>query len=125
MDFQLLGPFKVVSDAGEIVPIPQRLHRTVLSVLLLFAGRSCSHARLIDALWGAAGAQPKDPVKVLRIKISRIRRESGVGDRLVTVPGVYKMEPPPGELDIERFRRLNSGARRAMAAGDIDQAVNL
>src|ERR1035441_4645687 len=98
MDFLVLGPLEIFADLGDRVPVPRPLHRATLSVLLLYAGRPCSHALLIDALWGAS-RPPRDPVGTLLSHISRIRSELGVGERLQTLNGAYQINPAPRELD--------------------------
>lgn len=124
MDFSLLGPLEVVSDSGQPVPVPQRLHRVILSVLLLYAGTPCSHGKLTDALWGA-GKLPRKPVTAIRSHICRIRRDLSLDQRLRTLPGAYRMDPAPGELDLQRFAQLRSQARHAVAQGDLEQGAAL
>src|ERR1039457_1515365 len=119
MDFLVLGPLEIFADQGDRVPVPRPLHRATLSVLLLYAGRPCSHALLIDALWGAS-RPPRDSVGTLLSHISRIRSELGVGERLQTLNGAYQINPAPGELDLYRFHHLTDRARQMLAAGDLD-----
>ena len=124
MDFLVLGPLEIFTDQGDRVPAPRPLHRATLSVLLLYAGHPCSHAMLIDALWGAS-RPPRDPVGTLLSHISRIRSELGVGERLQTLNGAYQINPAPGELDLYRFHHLTDRARQMLAAGDLDRAAAL
>jgi DNA-binding SARP family transcriptional activator len=123
MDFLVLGRLEIISESGEPVPVAQPLHRVTLSVLLLYAGRPCSHAKLIDAIWG--DTPPKDPVRALLSHISWIRRELSVGERLETLRGAYRMNPGPGELDLYRFHQLSSHARLVLAQGDSERAAAL
>src|ERR1039457_3815357 len=117
MDFLVLGPMVSVADQGDRVPVARPLHRAILSVLLLYAGRPCSHTLLVDALWGGS-RPPKDPVGTLLSHISRIRSELGVGGRLQTLCGAYRMNPAPGELDLYRFHHLRDCAQQMLARGD-------
>ena len=121
MDFLVLGHLEIISDTGEPVHIPQPVHRAILSVLLFYAGRPCSHAKLIDAIWG--DAPPKDPVRTLLSHISRIRRVLSDAGRLQTMRGAYRMNPGPDELDLYRFHRLRSRAQTALTEGHPEQAA--
>ena len=121
MDFLVLGPLAVISGSGEPVPVRQPQHRAILSVLLLYAGRPCSHAKLIDALWGEK--PPHEPGRALLSHISRIRRELRTGDRLETLRSAYRMDPGPGELDLHRFRQLTFQAQLMLAHGDPERAA--
>lgn len=123
MDFLILGPLEIISESGEPVPVPQPVHRAILSVLLFYAGRPCSHAKLIDALWG--DSPPKEPVGALLSHISRIRRHVSTGERLQTLRGSYQMDPGPDELDLYRFHRLRSGAQEALRRRDSERAAAL
>jgi len=123
MDFRVLGPLEIVSGSGEPVPIVQPQQRAILSVLLLQAGRPCSHAKLVDALWGEA--PPKNPVSALVSHISRIRRLLDSAGRLQTLRGAYRMDPGPGELDLYRFRRHRSRAQQVLGLGDPEGAATL
>jgi DNA-binding SARP family transcriptional activator len=124
MDFLVLGPMVIVADQGDRVPVARPLHRAILSVLLLYAGRPCSHTLLVDALWGGS-RPPKDPVGTLLSHISRIRSELGVGGRLQTLCGAYRMNPAPGELDLYRFHHLRDRAQQMLARGDLERAAAL
>ena len=116
MDFLVLGPLAVTSGSGEPVPVRQPQHRAILSVLLLYAGRPCSHTLLVDALWGEK--PPQDPVRALLGHICRIRRELRTGDRLETLRSAYRMDPGVSELDLYRFHELTFRAQRVLAHGD-------
>src|SRR5437764_435193 len=51
MEFGILGPLQVL-DGGQAVALPRRMHRALLAVLLLRAGKVVSADRLIEELWG-------------------------------------------------------------------------
>jgi DNA-binding SARP family transcriptional activator len=123
VDFLVLGPLEIISDSAEPVDVPQPVHRAILSMLLFYAGRPCSHAKIIDAVWG--DAPPKEPVRTLLSHISRIRRHIDAGDRLQTMRGAYRMNPGRDELDLYRFHRFRSQAQTALTEGDSEQAAVL
>jgi DNA-binding SARP family transcriptional activator len=123
MEFRVLGPLQIISSRGETVEVRQRLHRAVLAVLLLYAGSPCTHARLIDALWG--DNPPKDPAANLATHICRIRCQLGLGSQLQTLPGAYRLDPVPGSLDLHRFQLLTTQAQQARDSGDLPRAAAL
>jgi DNA-binding SARP family transcriptional activator len=116
MQFQLLGPLRVIGDDGAEVSIRQPRERALLAVLLLNTHRVTHTPHLIDLLWGddvpacAAGA--------LRTHIWSLRRLLAPAQRLCHVPGGYRLEVLPGELDLETFRRLAEQGARALDCGD-------
>lgn len=123
MDFRILGPLEVTLDAGPVRI--RRRERELLSVLLLYSGWPCSKEMLARALWG--DTLPDDPQATLRVCVSRAR--SALGKRpaacLVTLDGAYRADPPPGSLDLHRFRDLLSQAAAAEGRGDLRQAADL
>ena len=131
MDFLLLGPLVVIGAHGDPVPVDWPARRALLAVLLLYAGRPCSHDVLIEALWGSR--PPKEPVISLRSHISRLRIEVGLesrlkaltGERIKTLPGAaaYQLQVADEELDLLRFRKRSDRGRQLLASGDLDAAA--
>ena len=120
MDFRVLGPLEVRSERGAVHlggPKP----RAVLAVLLLHANEPVSSARLVEAVWG----EDETPVrrKSLQVSVSRLRKALGDPDILATKGASYELHVRPGELDAERFERLVDDGRRALAAGQADEAA--
>src|SRR4029077_9091850 len=75
----------------------------LLAVLLLEANRAVPSDRLIEALWD--DRPPDTAPKALQVYVSQLRKALG-RDRIVTRPAGYELRVEPGELDLERFRRL-------------------
>src|SRR6266542_1710998 len=107
MDFGVLGPLEV-SDDGRPIEITGAKQRALLAALLLNANRVVSTDGLIDALWEEA--PPQTAGKALQVLVSQLRRQLGSG-RLVTKPPGYVLRVEAGELDAERFQRLNAEGR--------------
>ena len=119
MEFGILGPLEVRSDAGAMVLGGSR-PRAVLAVLLLHPNESVSAERLAVALFGedaAAGA-----VKTVRVHVSRLRSALGDPDVLVTTTDGYRLRVRPDELDAERFERLVAEGQDALRAGQAGRA---
>ncbi|MEM7141325.1 MAG: BTAD domain-containing putative transcriptional regulator [Actinomycetota bacterium] len=89
----------VASVDGTAIDLKGR-PRSVLLVLLLAANRDVSIDRLIDRLWG------DEPPKTARNSIARFVADiraalGGHADRIVTVPGGYRVVVEEAELDID------------------------
>jgi DNA-binding SARP family transcriptional activator len=124
MDFRILGPLELLSDAGDSIELTRPLMRTVLVALALHRNQSVSQARLIDLLWGP-DAEPSDPLHSLRSCIWRIRQELPAG-RVVTNEVGYRLRIEAGDrLDLDRFRSLHRQGGAALRDGENAQAVDL
>ena len=110
MDFQVLGPLRVIVDGAE-VPIATRRQRALLVLLLMNAGRVVPAERLIDRLWD--GSPPPQGAVTLRSYVSNVRQAlggpAGVGARLVTRGQGYCLDVPAETVDAVR---LGTGAQR-------------
>ena len=129
MEFRILGPLEV-HETGESVPLGGKKQRSLLAILLLNANHVVSTDRLIDELWGAEA--PQTAAKALQVHVSQLRkalepdRAPGEAGRvLVTRAPGYVLRLEPGELDLERFERLASEGRAALAARDPARAASL
>jgi DNA-binding SARP family transcriptional activator len=127
VQFRVLGPLEVL-DNGEPLALGGAKQRALLAVLLLNANEVVSSDRLIDELWGAQ--PPRTAPKSLQTMISQLRkllepgRASGEAGRvLVTRSPGYALRIEPGQLDLERFRRLASDGRQALADGHPEAAA--
>jgi DNA-binding SARP family transcriptional activator len=108
-EFRILGPLEVIDETGQLLLGGQK-QKTVLAVLLLEAGRVVSTDTLLDALWGEQA--PRTALTSLQNFVSQLRKLLGP-DRLETKAPGYRLIVEPGELDLERFRRMVEQARRA------------
>jgi DNA-binding SARP family transcriptional activator len=102
MDFRLLGPLEVHSD-GQALDLGAQKQRALLALLLLEANRVVSVDRLIDALWDEE--PPEKAQKALQVYVSQLRKLLGK-ERLQTKAPGYLLRVKPGELDLNRFQRL-------------------
>jgi DNA-binding SARP family transcriptional activator len=106
--FRLLGPLEVVVQ-GRMVAVGGPRPRGLLA-LLLTAGGVVSEDGLVDGLWGEE--PPASARKTVQSHLSRLRTALGpAGERLVRVPGGYRVEVRAGELDVERVEALRAEAR--------------
>ena len=119
MDFRILGPLEVHNALGAI-DVPGTKPRAVLAVLLLHANQPVSPERIAHALWGEDA--PAGAVRTVQVHISRLRKALGDGEVLTTTPAGYRLRVRSGELDAERFERLVDDGRRALSAGQAEQA---
>ncbi len=112
--FGVLGPLEVRCDECALeIAAPQQ--RRLLTSLLLSAGQVVSVESLLAVLW--EDEPPASGRKVVQVYVSQLRR------LLAGRPGVvltgsrqgYRLDIPPGALDLEVFRDL---VRRATAATD-------
>jgi WD40 repeat protein/DNA-binding SARP family transcriptional activator len=120
MDFRVLGPLEVRSERGAVHlggPKP----RAVLAVLLLHANEPVSSARLVEAVWGEE--ETTVGRRSLQVSISRLRKALGDPDVVKTKGTSYEVRVRPGELDSERFERFVEDGRRALAAGQAEDAA--
>jgi DNA-binding SARP family transcriptional activator/tetratricopeptide (TPR) repeat protein len=111
VEFRILGPLEV-RDGERVVPLGGVRRRAVLGLLLLEANRVVPVERLVDGVWG--DDPPASAEASLQNHLFRLRRE--LGGRLVRRSPGYLLRVAPGELDLERFRRLVEEARGAESA---------
>lgn len=124
--FRVLGPLEVLAGS-EPLPVRQRLHRRLLTVLLLRSGELCLRSWLFAALWGER--VPASGSSALRTAVRGLRRELGVGyvqtDQAGPVPGGYLIQPGEGNADILAFRAAAAAGRRAWYGGNPALAARL
>ncbi len=101
VEFRILGPLEIL-DGERVLPLGGLKRRAVAAVLLLHPNRVVASGQLIDLVWG--DDPPAAALGSLQNHVLRLRRE--LGDRLITRPPGYLLRVEPGELDLDRFRRL-------------------
>lgn len=125
IEYRLLGPLEVFED-GQALAVGSRKQRALLAILLLNANRVVSRDVLIDALWGEV--PPPTASQGLDTYVSRLRKALGHGANgagpLQTVPGGYRFQTAPGQLDLERFASLAAEGRRELEVGNSALAVS-
>jgi DNA-binding SARP family transcriptional activator/ABC-type transport system substrate-binding protein/streptogramin lyase len=122
MEFRLLGPVEARRDDRPI-PLGGAKPRALLALLLLHANEVVSRDRLIDALW--TERPPGTAEHSLDVQISRLRKAFAPDELLVTRSGGYVLEVEPEGIDVRRFERLLEEGRRANAAGNPKDAVEV
>jgi predicted ATPase/DNA-binding SARP family transcriptional activator len=98
----LLGPVELRVD-GVPVPLGGLPQRVLLARLALAAGRVVAAGDLIGALWD--GEPPDNAVGNLHSYVSRLRRIAGSA-AIVREAGGYRLDLPPGAVDLERAEKL-------------------
>jgi DNA-binding SARP family transcriptional activator len=120
MEFCILGPLLVRSDAG-LVAVGGGKRRALLALLLLHANEAVSAERLAVGLWGEES--PAGAIKTVRVHVARLRAALGDPDLLVTTPAGYRLRVRSGELDAERFERLLEQGQRELTDSALAQAA--
>ncbi|WP_244236097.1 BTAD domain-containing putative transcriptional regulator [Micromonospora inaquosa] len=119
VQFGVLGPLAVTTDAGEPVVVPGTKVRALLADLLTNRNQVVSADRLIDDLWG--DDSPANPAGALQVRVSQLRKALNNAE-----PGARELveSRPPGYLlradsvDADRFVELtrSTDADRLTAA---------
>jgi DNA-binding SARP family transcriptional activator len=123
MDYRILGPLEALDD-GRRISLGGARQRAVLALLLLHGNEPLPRDVIIDELWGEA--PPPTAAKVLQNCVSALRKElPGGAETLRTVGTAYALHLAPDELDRDRFERLLTEGRAALAAGDSSAAAEL
>ena len=107
MQFGVLGPLAVTTDAGRPVAVPGAKGRALLADLLTHRGHVVSADRLIDDLWG--DDPPANATGALQVRISQLRKalddaEPGARDLIGSRPPGYVLRG--GDVDADRFAEL-------------------
>jgi len=97
MRIGVLGPVAAWAPSGaDVAPSGLRL-RGLLARLALAPGRTVTAETLVDDLWGDEPAS----ANALQALVSRLRRALGA-DVVATVPGGYRLEIEPADVDAVR-----------------------
>ena len=111
----VLGPLQVTVD-GEAVQIRGSKRRAVLTLLALAEGRIVTVDSLLDALWPTD--VPDSGRQALQSQVFRLRTQlAAAAVHLQTRPDGYRLELPPGGLDLARAR-AHLAAGRTMLERD-------
>ncbi|MFD7657380.1 BTAD domain-containing putative transcriptional regulator, partial [Actinosynnema sp. NPDC059797] len=119
-EFGVLGPLVVRRD-GRAVQVTAAKHRIVLATLLLGANRSVPSAELIRRVWGEA--PPDRAAQTLPVYVMRLRRALGEPQLIRTTSTGYRIDLPPGALDLHRFEALAGRGAELVRAGRAVAAV--
>jgi predicted ATPase/DNA-binding SARP family transcriptional activator len=117
MQFGVLGPLAVTTDAGEPVTVPGTKVRVLLADLLANRNRVVSADRLIDDLWG--DDPPANAAGALQVRVSQLRKalndaEPGARDLVESRPPGYLLRTDA--VDADRFAALAESADPATLA---------
>ncbi len=120
--FHLLGPMRVIDDRQVQPTVSRPGWRHLLAAFLLQPNQVIPPGRLAGLLWDDARARR---VPELRTLVWSLRAFPALSQRLQTLPGGYRFEVRPGELDLERFRLLAGQGGDALAGGRHREAARL
>ena len=127
MQFGILGPLEVATDAGRPVELVSHKLRSLLALLVIEAGRVVSLDRIIDQLWG--DEPPATATGTLQAYVSQLRRLLEP-DRLpreparilVTQAPGYVLRVTPDKVDFLCFERLAEEGEKLLVAGRPQEA---
>jgi predicted ATPase/DNA-binding SARP family transcriptional activator len=119
VEFRILGPLEALVGAGA-VPLGPPKQRALLATLLLARGAVVSRDRLVDGLWGSD--PPVSAVESLQVYVHKLRRALGPA-RIQTAGSGYRVSLDDAQLDLARFEREVERGRRALAAGEVEEAA--
>ena len=115
IEYRLLGRLEVLRD-GAPVDLGSQRQRALLALLLANAGTVLSTDRILDELWGDAGATDKHNslwvyVSGLRGALEPDRPKRSEGTVLLTRSPGYVVSIDPADLDVGRFEQCVAEAR--------------
>ena len=119
MQVSVLGPVEVIRD-GSLVAVGGARVRALLTRLAVAGGRPVTSADLIGSVWGHADSD--DPANALQSLVSRLRRALGAPGAVVQVPGGYRLDVRPADVDVHRFEALVAAGRADLREGRFDDA---
>src|SRR3954447_26373590 len=109
IEYRLLGRLEVLRD-GDPVDLGSQRQRALLALLLANVGTVLSTDRILDELWGDAGAADKHNslwvyVSGLRGALGPDRPKRSEGTVWLTRSPGYVASVDPADIDIGRFER--------------------
>ncbi|MFI6302925.1 BTAD domain-containing putative transcriptional regulator [Amycolatopsis thailandensis] len=119
MEFCLFGQVQLILG-DQLVDVGHRRERGLLALLLLDTPRPVPVERLIDLL--CDDDPPKEPRRAMQVHVSRLRKRLAetCGDQvlLTSQAAGYLIEVDPDAVDVHRFTRLVTTARRTADPAD-------
>ncbi|MFI1825902.1 BTAD domain-containing putative transcriptional regulator [Streptomyces sp. NPDC020412] len=138
LDIKLLGPLRV-SVHGVVVDPPDVRTRQLLALFAVFADHVVPLHVMVEELW--PGVTPPGALSELHRRIADLKsrlaragelapdgegasgRHGGAGERLVALPGGYRLDCSQATVDVRQFWRHCGAGFRAMTADDVDCAA--
>ena len=118
--FRILGRLEALVDGRE-VDFPSPRERALLGALVLHVGEVVSVDTLIDSVWGERA--PASARHMVHEYVSRLRGALGDASVIVTRAPGYIVERDACDVDAARFTECLDTARAAVAAGELDEAL--
>jgi DNA-binding SARP family transcriptional activator/transcriptional regulator with XRE-family HTH domain/tetratricopeptide (TPR) repeat protein len=125
---EILGP-PVLRRGRHVGGAGSTLQSTLLGLLAAQPRQVVGLQEIVDVLWGED--PPETCRELIRSYVTRLRRllepdrPAGGARTLVHVAGGYRLDPGPGQLDLDAFGDLAARAAQAAAAGLGHAAVKL
>lgn len=121
VELRLLGPVELIGPDG-IIRLGGPHRRAIVAQLALHEGRTVTTDELVEGLW--ADAAPANARKSLSTQVAQVRRAlAGIGARLEHTGGGYRLDLPPGRLDLHRFEQAERSSTELAAAGHTTSAI--
>ena len=114
MDVRILGPIEVVDSDGVDVPVAGMRPKALLAYLTLRVPHGSSRDRILDEVWH--DDPPASMDTTLQVTVSRLRKAIGA-DRITTTADRYRLDLPPSNTDLDRFRRHAKRGRQLQTLG--------
>jgi DNA-binding SARP family transcriptional activator len=121
VELRLLGPVELIGPDGLIrLGGPHR--RAIVAQLALHEGQTVTTDELVEGLW--ADAAPANARKSLSTQVAQLRRAlAEIDARLEHTGGGYRLDLPPGRLDLHRFEQAERASTELAAAGHTSSAI--
>jgi predicted ATPase/DNA-binding SARP family transcriptional activator len=98
----LLGGVCATSDDGEPIDVGPAKSQTLLAALALTPGAPLPVPRLVELVWH--DAPPRTAAKSLQWHVARLRRSLGPAT-IARAGAAYRLDVPPGAVDVTRFQQ--------------------
>ncbi len=118
IEFRVLGPTEAWRAGGPI-PLSGARRRTLVTRLLLDAGRTVSVETLLEDVWGDEA--PPAAMATLQSHLSQLRKV--LGDRLQRTSTGYVLRLDAASIDTAEFESKVANGMSQLASGDIEAAT--
>jgi DNA-binding SARP family transcriptional activator len=118
IEFRVLGPTEA-RDGGRAIPLSGARRRTLVTRLLLDAGRAVTTDTLLEDVWGEQA--PAAASATLQSHVSQLRKV--LGDCLQRTTVGYLLRLDAVTIDVQRFEDLIASGSLQFAAGDFEAAA--